>query len=72
MRTSVANPPLNAAQILLLQTFSQVNSEQEKNDIQALLLDYYRKRVDIQAKKFCFSNEKIDEILNSHCRTPYT
>ena len=71
MRTSVANPPLNAAQILLLQTFSQIKNEQEKDDVQALLLDYYQKKVDNQANQFHFSDEKIDEILNSHYRTPY-
>ena len=48
-----------------------MNSEQEKDDIQALLLDYYRKRVDVHASSVSFSDEKIEEILNSHARTPY-
>ena len=71
MKTLGINSSLNSTQILLLQTFSQMKSEQEKEDIQALLLNYYRKRVDEQANQIHFSSEKIEEILNSHYRTPY-
>jgi len=71
METNVSQPPLNETQIFLLQAFSQIKSEEEKADIQALLLDYYRKRVDAYASNISFSKEKIDEILNSHYRTSY-
>ena len=63
--------PLNETQIFLLQAFSRIKSDEEKADIQAILLDYYRKRVDSYANDISFSNEKLDEILNSHYRTPY-
>ena len=63
--------PLNETQIFLLQAFAQIRSEEEKADIQAMLLDYYRKRVDFQANNISLSNEKIEEILSSHYRTPY-
>jgi len=62
---------LNPTQILLLQTFAHIKTEQEKEDIQSLLLNYYQSRVDAQAKQLHFSNEKIDEILDSHYRTSY-
>jgi hypothetical protein len=52
METLVANAPLNDTQIMLLQTFSQIESEQEKEDIQSLLLTYFQKRVDTQASHF--------------------
>jgi hypothetical protein len=71
MEAIVSQSPLNETQIFLLQAFAQIRSEDEKSDIQALLLDYYRKRVDSYASNFSFTNEKIDEILNSHYRTPY-
>ena len=71
METTVINPPLNDAQILLLQVFAQIKNEQEKEEVQNLLLNYYQKRVDAQANQFHFSNEKIAEILNSHYRTSY-
>ena len=71
METLVANMPLNETQILLLQSFSRMQSEEEKADVQAILLEYYRKRVDAYANSISLSNEKIEDILTSHYRTPY-
>jgi len=71
MKAMVTNSPLNETQIFLLQAFSRIKNEEEKAEIQAMLLDYYRKKVDSQANNFSFDNEKIEEILNSHYRTPY-
>ena len=71
MVSTVINQPLNDTQILLLQTFAKIKSEQEREEVQDLLLNYYQKRVDAQANQVHFSNEKIEEILNSHYRTPY-
>ena len=71
MEAIATKQPFNETQILLLQTFSSIKTEQEKNDIQSLLLDYYRKRVDKGAKEVHLSNEQIDEILHSHHRTSY-
>ena len=71
MKATVANAPFNETQIFLLQVFAQIKSEEEKADIQAMLLDYYRKKVDFHANEISLSNEKIEEILNSHYRTPY-
>jgi len=71
MKATVLQAPLNETQIFLLQAFSRIKSEEEKADIQAILLDYYQKRVDSYANDISFSNEKIHEILNSHYRTPY-
>jgi hypothetical protein len=71
MVSTAMNQPLNDTQILLLQTFARIKSEQEKEEVQDLLLSYYQKRVDVQASQVHFSDEKIEEILNSHYRTPY-
>ena len=71
METTVINAPFNETQMFLLQVFAQIKSEEERNDIQTMLLDYYRKRVDFHASEISLSNEKIEEILNSHYRTPY-
>ena len=71
MEATMSHLPFNETQILLLQAFSRIKSEEEKADIQAMLLDYYRKRVDSYANDISFSGEKINEILNSHYRTPY-
>ena len=69
--SAMLHSPLNETQILLLQAFSQIKTEEEKNEIQTMLLEYYRKRVDNYASNLSLSNEKIDEILNSHYRTKY-
>ena len=53
-----------------LQSFSRIKSEEEKADIQAMLLDYYRKRVDSHANNISLSNDEIEAILNSHYRIP--
>ena len=71
MKATLSHSSLNDTQIFLLQVFAQIKSEREKEDIQNLLLNYYQKQVDTQANQFHFSNEKIEEILNSHYRTPY-
>ena len=71
MKAVVSHSPLNETQILLLKAFSRIKSEEEKTDIQTMLLDYYRKRVDAYANSITWSNEKIEEILNAHYRTPY-
>jgi len=63
--------PLNDSQLFLLQAFAIMKTEQEKEDVQSLLLDYYRKKVDKLMGQVHLSDEKIDEILNSHYRTPY-
>ena len=71
MEASVVDVPLNETQILLLQSFSRIKSEEERTDIQTMLLDYYRKRVDTYANNISLSNEEIEDILASHYRTPY-
>ena len=71
MEAMTLQSPLNEIQIFLLRVFSRIKSEEEKSDIQSMLLDYYRKRVDIQANSFIFSDDEVEEILNSHLRTPY-
>ena len=71
MEASVVNTPFNETQIFLLQVFAQIKSDEEKTDIQAMLLDYYRKRVDTYANNVSLSNDEIEDILNSHYRTPY-
>ena len=71
MATIVNNPPLNRSQILLMQAFSRIQSEQENEELQQILHDYYRKKVDAHIKTVSFTDEQIDEILNTHLRTSY-
>ena len=68
METVMSHSTLNETQIFLLQVFARIDSEEEREDIQAMLLDYYRKRVDAWANEISLSDEKTEEILSSHLR----
>ena len=71
MESGVSRSPLNQAQILLVQAFSRIQSEQENEELQQILHDYYRKRVDAHTKSVSFTDEQIDKILHTHLRTSY-
>jgi len=70
------NSPLNDTQIFVLQTFARASSEQERNEITSLYLDYIQKKLDAATDKWWIENnmttEKFEEMfLNAHYRTPY-
>jgi len=75
MEATLSNSPLNSAQMFVLQTLARAKSEQEKEELTSLYLDYIQKKLDAETNRLWaegkISNEKIDEILNTHCRTPY-
>jgi hypothetical protein len=77
MKAMVSNPPLNAAQLLLLQSFSHIKSEESFEELKSVLFDFYRKKVDEETDKWWKENnmttEKFEEMCsNMHYRTPYT
>jgi hypothetical protein len=68
--------PLNAAQMLLLQTFSQIKSEESFEELQTVLFDFYRKKLDEETDKWWKANnmtpDKFESMCsNIHYRTPY-
>lgn len=67
---------LNPVQLHLIQLFSKNMSEDELKEIKALLLEYYNKRVTEEADKIWnekqYSNEFMDQILNSHIQRTKT
>jgi hypothetical protein len=75
MQTTLLNQPLNETQIFVLQTFATARTEKEREEITSLYLDYIQHRLDIETDKWWeennMTNEKLDEILNTHNRTPY-
>ena len=76
MVSTVMNSPLNDTQIFVLQTFARASSEQERNEITSLYLDYIQKKLDAATDKWWIENnmttEKFEEMfLNAHYRTPY-
>jgi len=76
MKATVANLPLNASQLFLLQTFAHVKSEESFEELKSVLLDFYQKKLDAETDKWWKENnmtiEKFEELCsNIHYRTPY-
>lgn len=71
MEATVFNP----IQLHLLKMFSRMNSEQELKEVQQVLSEYYFKKVEERAAEIYaekgWTPEKLEEMANSHFRTPY-
>ncbi len=66
---------LHPIQLQLLQLFSKEMSEQELEEVKILLLEYYDQKVAEEVDEIWESrgmtNEKMDELLNTHIRSSY-
>jgi hypothetical protein len=76
MEAVVANSPLNSTQLFVLQTFATARSEQEREELTSLYLDYIQRKMDEETDKWWKENdmtiEKFEEMCsNTHYRTPY-
>jgi hypothetical protein len=76
MEATVVNPPFNDAQLLLLQTFAHIKSEESFNELKSVLFDFYKRKLDEETDKWWKENnmttEKFEEMCsNIHYRTPY-
>ena len=76
MEAIVTNPPLNAAQLYLLQTFAHIKSEESLEELKSVLFDFYRNKLDEETDKWWKENnmtpEKFEEMCSDiHYRTPY-
>jgi hypothetical protein len=75
METTLLNTQLNATQLFVLNTFITVKNEQEKEELTSFYLDYIQKKLDVATDKWWkdneMTNEKLEDILNTHYRTPY-
>jgi hypothetical protein len=76
MKSLATNPPLNAAQLFLLQTFSHIKSEESLEELKSVLFDFYKRKLDEETDKWWNENdmtvEKFDEMFSdTHFRTPY-
>lgn len=65
----------NPAQLYLLEMFSRVKTEEELQEIKALLADYNAKKVDegiaeLEAKGL-WGHEQSETAMKEHLRTPY-
>ena len=66
---------LNQAQLNVLSLMSYISTEQEQQELQELLLEFYRKKADNLLLQFKQENgitqETLDNWANQHERTPY-
>ena len=75
METAVSYSPLNATQLHLLKLFSYTKSEDSLKELQSVLFNYYRKKLDEETDRLWaegkLNDNVIEEMLNIHQRTPY-
>jgi len=68
-----SHPPLNAAQLFVLQTFATAKNEQERDELTSLYLDYIQKKLDKAADKFWdeqnLDNAKMEQLMYGHLRS---
>jgi hypothetical protein len=66
---------LNPVQLHLLRMFSYSRDEENLQELKEVLFDYYCRKVDEEGKRLWkeknMSNELMQELLNTHIRTPY-
>lgn len=66
---------LNSAQIMILESFASVKSQEEIDDLMDMLRNFYAKRLDKELDRLwdegILNQEKLDELRNQHLRTPY-
>lgn len=71
----MATTQLNPAQLNLLSLMSYISTEQEQQELQDLLLEFYRKKTDKLLLQFQQENgitqQTLDDWTNQHERTPY-
>jgi hypothetical protein len=67
---------LNPAQLNILRLMSYIDTEQEQNELQDILLQFYRQKTDRLLLQFQKENnitqQTLDEWSNLHERTPYS
>ena len=66
---------LNPAQLNILRLMSYIDTEQEQNELQDILLQFYRQKIDRLLLQFQKENnitqQTLDDWSNQHERTPY-
>ena len=66
---------LNTAQIMILESFASVKTQEEMDELMDMLGGYYAKKVDRELERLwnegILDQKKLDELSEQHLRTPY-
>jgi hypothetical protein len=75
MSNPVLKNQLNPIQLHLLKMFAFNRQNLSLEELKSVLLEFYQKKVDEEADKIWdeknLNDEKLEELLNFHKRTPY-
>lgn len=73
--TMIQNVGLNQAQLDFLRLLAHFNTEEEVKELNDLVCQYYARKVDEEMDRLWdegkWNQEKIEETLKEHLRTPY-
>ena len=67
MNAVTTNPPLNATQLYLLQTFVHIKSEESLDELKSVLLDFYQKKLDEETDKWWKENDMTVDKFDAMC-----
>ena len=66
---------LNTAQIMILESFASVKTQEEMDELMDMLRGYYAKKLDKELERLwdegVLDQKKLDELSEQHLRTPY-
>lgn len=66
---------LNTAQIMILESFASVKTQEEMDELMDMLRGYYAKKLDKELERLwnegILDQKKLDELSEQHLRTPY-
>ncbi|MDR1720143.1 MAG: hypothetical protein LBR67_08535 [Dysgonamonadaceae bacterium] len=75
MTVTDLQPAFNPVQLHLIEMFSYIKTEEAMNELQEVLLDFYKKKLNEETNRLwaegVINDDKIEEMLNTHIRTPY-
>ena len=75
MEAMLPHAPLNSAQLFVLQTFATMRNEADREELTSLYLDFLQRKLDAETNRLWeegkLNDSVFDEILQTHCRTPY-
>jgi hypothetical protein len=65
-------PILNFAQLHFLRSLSFIKTEEELNELQKIVRDFYLKKMDEEVDRLWDEGKLSDSMIYEHMRTPYT